>query len=74
MICEMKKILLPILLGFALVAVSCESRLDIPQKGVVAQDTFYETEADAEAARNDMYANFLTSVAACSGIYNMQQV
>ena len=68
----MKKILLPILLGFALVAVSCESRLDIPQKGVVAQDTFYETEADAEAARNDMYANFLTSVAACSGIYNAE--
>ena len=68
----MKKILLPILLGFALVAVSCESRLDIPQKGVVALDTFYETEADAEAARNDMYANFLTSVAACSGIYNAE--
>jgi len=68
----MKKILFPILLGFAFIAVSCESRLDIPQKGVIAQDTFYETEADVEAARNDMYANFLGSVAACSGIYNAE--
>jgi len=66
----MKKIILPILLGFALVAVSCQSKLDIPQKGVVALDTFYASEADAEAAVNDMYANFLGSVAGTSGIYN----
>ena len=49
MICEMKKILLPILLGFALVAVSCESRLDIPQKGTVSTLEFYASDDDAQA-------------------------
>ena len=66
----MKKIILPILLGAALVATSCESRLYVPQKGVSSQDDFYKSEADAVAARADMYINFVGSVAATSGIYN----
>ena len=69
MIYKMKKILIPILLGLSLVAVSCESLLDIPQKGVVSTDTFYASDADAEAALANMYAAFL-SVASANGINN----
>ena len=65
----MKKYFIPILLGLSLVAVSCESLLDIPQKGVVSTDTFYASDADAEAALADMYASFL-SVASANGINN----
>ena len=65
----MKKILIPILLGFALVAVSCQQMLEIPQKGVVSTDTFYASDADAEAALTNMYASFL-SVASANGINN----
>ena len=57
----MKKFFIPILLGLSLVAVSCESLLDIPQKGVVSTDTFYASDADAEAALADMYASFLSA-------------
>ena len=70
MIIEMKKIFIPILLGLALAATSCQSFLDIPQKGVVSQDDFYKSDEDAVAARADMYVNFLLSVAGTSGIYN----
>lgn len=70
----MKKIILPILLGLGLVAVSCQEKLEIPQKGVVAYDNFYASDADAEAARADMYVNFLSNVAGTEGIDNPQQV
>jgi len=66
----MKKIIIPILLGASLLVSSCESMLYIPQKGVSSQDDFYKSEADAVAARADMYVNFVGSVAATSGIYN----
>lgn len=65
----MKKILIPILLGLSLVAVSCQGLLEIPQKGVVSTETFYASDADAEAALADMYASFL-SVASANGINN----
>ena len=45
----MKKIIIPILLGFVLAATSCEKMLDIPQKGVISYSNFYESDADAEA-------------------------
>lgn len=70
----MKKIILPILLGLGLVAVSCQEKLEIPQKGVVSYDNFYASDADAEAARADMYVNFLSNVAGTEGIDNPQQV
>lgn len=42
---------------------SCdESRLDIPQKGVTAIETFYQTDDDAEAALAAAYASFSTNV------------
>ena len=70
----MKKILIPILLGFALVAVSCQKMLDIPQKGVVSYDTFYSSDEDAVAALADMYANYIQNVAGTEGIDNPEQV
>ena len=58
----MKKI---IILGIACVAAlsaltSCkQSLLDIPQKGVVAYETFYQTDADAESALVSLYAEYV---------------
>ena len=52
-------------LGIACVAAmaffaSCdESRLDIPQKGVVNIEAFYKTDADAESALVSAYANMV---------------
>ena len=74
MLFKMKKIIIPILLGFALVAVSCQSLLDIPQKGVVSYSDFYANDADAEAALADMYANYIQQVAGTEGIDNPEQV
>ena len=70
----MKKILIPILLGFALTAVSCQKMLEIPQKGVVSYSDFYASDADCEAALADMYANYLQNVAGTEGIDNPEQV
>jgi len=60
----MKKTLYSLLAVSAVFAVtSCdESRLDIPQKGVTAIETFYQTDADAEAALVAAYASFSTNV------------
>ena len=63
----MKKIIIPILLGFALVATSCEKMLDIPQKGVISYSSFFESDADAQAARTNMYATFCDKVAGATG-------
>ena len=70
----MKKIIIPTLLVFALGIVSCEDKLDIPQKGVVTNETYYASDADAEAALTDMYANFVANVAGSEGIDNPEQV
>ena len=70
----MKKIIIPTLLVFALGFVSCEDKLDIPQKGVVTNETYYASDADAEAALTDMYANFVANVAGSEGIDNPEQV
>ena len=66
----MKKNIFLILLSTALLAVSCQGMLEIPQKGVSSMDNFYKSDADALAARTDMYVNFVGSVAGTSGIYN----
>ena len=68
----MKKIFIPILLGFALTTVSCQGLLDIPQKGVVSYDTFYASDADAEAALTSVYANFASRVAGQFENWNAQ--
>ncbi len=74
MLYKMKKIIIPILLGFAFLAVSCESKLEIPQKGVVSYDSFYASDDDAQAALADMYANYIQNVAGTEGIDNPEQV
>ena len=48
--------------------------LDIPQKGVVAYENFYASDADATAAITSMYANFVENVAGTEGIDNPEQV
>ena len=70
----MKKIFVPIFFGLALLASSCVSKLDIPQKGVVSYDSFYASDDDAEAALAGMYANYLGNVAATEGIDVPEQV
>ena len=70
----MKKILLP-LIACALIGVtSCESMLDIPQKGVVAYDTYYKSDDDAKAALTNMYSKYINNVAATEGIDVPEQV
>ena len=64
----MKKILFFALATLALLAVaSCEKNLDIPQKGVTAIETFYQTDADAEAALAAAYARFATRITGQDG-------
>ena len=63
----MKKIIIPILLGLALIATSCESLLDIPQKGVISYSNFFESDADAQASLANMYATFCDKVAGATG-------
>jgi hypothetical protein len=64
----MKKIVYSILaIGVLFAAVSCEKNLDIPQKGVVAYETFYKTDADAEAALAAAYARFAVNVTGQDG-------
>ena len=70
----MKKILFPTMFVFALGLASCESNLDIPQKGTVSTADYYANDADAEAALADMYASFVQNVAGSEGIDNPEQV
>ena len=70
MLTEMKKIIIPILSGLALIAVSCEKNLDIPKKGVTNTADYYASDADAQAALTNMYANYIDNVAGTEGIDN----
>ncbi len=70
----MKKIFVPVLCGLALLASSCESKLEIPQKGVVSYDSFYQSDDDAAAALADMYASFYDNVGGSEGLDVPEQV
>lgn len=70
----MKKIIIPVVLGLAIVAVSCQDKLEIPQKGVITPEMFYASDADAEAALVCMYDNYADNVAGTEGIDNPEQV
>ena len=70
----MKKILLPLFACALLGAASCQSMLDIPQKGVVGYDDFYKSDADAEQALVNMYKQYINNVAATEGIDVPEQV
>ncbi len=71
----MKKILSSALVVAAMFAVSsCEKNLDIQQKGVVSEEDFYKSDADAEALLANMYASCFggDGIAGTEGIYNPQ--
>ena len=70
----MKKIFLPLLACAILGAASCQSMLEIPQKGVTSYDDFYASDADAEAALANMYKQYINNVAATEGIDVPEQV
>ena len=59
----MKKYIIPIVAVLvALTAVSCDpSRLDIPQKGVIGEDDFYQTDEDCREALAGVYSGILHS-------------
>ncbi len=66
----MKKIIYSLsLLCVAAGMTSCEGRLDIEQKGVISNETFYKTDDDAENALNNLYQCFCLHVAGNEGIY-----
>lgn len=72
---DMKKIIIPIVFGLALLATSCESKLDIPQKGVMSAEEFYATgDAAAQALLANMYVTCFgnAGIAGTDGIYNPQ--
>lgn len=70
----MKKILFPILAcALGLISASCsQSRLEIPQKGVIPMESFYKTDEDAVSAITSVYHGFATNVASFKrgNIYN----
>ena len=71
----MKKIISSALVVAAMFAVSsCEKNLDIQQKGVVSEEDFYKSDADAEALLANMYASCFggDGIAGTEGIYNPQ--
>ena len=67
----MKKIIYSILAIAAVCAFSScsQDRLEIPQKGVTAYETFYQTDDDAEAALVAAYAQFATYVTGRGNAY-----
>ena len=70
----MKKLIFPALFVCAFGAVSCDSNLDIDQKGVVDAGGYYASDADADAALMDMYGTYIQNVAGTEGIDNPEQV
>ena len=64
----MKKRVYSVLAFAALMTgVSCEKNLDIPQKGVTAIETFYQTDEDCISALNAAYARFATRITGQDG-------
>jgi hypothetical protein len=57
----MKKIIIS-LIGAALLFGSCEDRLNIPQKGVIAVEDFYQTDEDAENALYNTYQSLAVRI------------
>lgn len=63
----MKKVLFPLICAASLITVGCAEKLEIPQKGVVAEDKFYKTDEDAEGALVAMYDKFTQNIARPNG-------
>jgi len=68
----MKKIFIPLLCALGMLFASCnQDRLEIPQKGVIAMESFYITDDDAESALVAMYDNFLQQIGTCRVVGTM---
>lgn len=66
----MKKYIFPLLLTAVVLFSACnEDLLDIPQKGVIGIDSFYQTDEDAESALVNLYGDFITNIGGNDGIY-----
>ncbi len=64
------KYILPLLFSAVMLFTACsEELLDIPQKGVVGMETFYQTDEDAESALVDTYHDFAQNICGHDGIY-----
>mgnify|MGYP003326704570 CR=1 FL=1 len=66
----MKKYFLAITAICALLFSACSRQLDIPQKGVVAYETYYTTDEAAEAALVNVYAKMVQNVFGSIGNWN----
>ncbi len=66
----MKKSLFIIMVGLAgLFTTSCnEELLEIPQKGVIPMESFYQTDEDAESALTSVYHGFATNMCSVKAI------
>ena len=58
----MKKYIIALTAICALLFSSCTNLLDIPQKGVVAYETYYTSDEAAEAALVNVYAEMVQNV------------
>jgi hypothetical protein len=66
----MKKYIFSLLIIAVTLFPACnEDLLDIPQKGVIDIDSFYQTDEDAESALTNLYAEFITNIGGNDGIY-----
>ena len=63
----MKKIYIPLMCAAVLFVSACEDKLDIPQKGVITYEDFYQTDDDAESALAAAYDIFAQNIARPQG-------
>ena len=66
----MKKYIVALTAVCTLLFCACSKMLDIPQKGVVAYETYYTSDEAAEAALVNVYANMVQNVYGSIGNWN----
>ena len=66
----MKKYIVALTAVCTLLCCACSKMLDIPQKGVVAYETYYTSDEAAEAALVNVYANMVQNVYGSIGNWN----
>ena len=66
----MKKYIVVLTAVCTLLFCACSKMLDIPQKGVVAYETYYTSDEAAEAALVNVYANMVQNVYGSIGNWN----
>lgn len=64
----MKRYIIPLICAAGIFSSCSQSLLDIPQKGVIPMENFYQTDEDAESAATAMYHGFLTNMCTVKAI------